>query len=99
MKRRLFRNVGLATIFGGAATMACSLGLDASKLKSGPVDGPDATVDGSSEASVELPPGVVPCKADNECPAQGCYKPRCVKGGCQYELCPTAQSCTHAACA
>ncbi|MBK6691071.1 MAG: hypothetical protein IPG50_02525 [Myxococcales bacterium] len=103
MLHRTFLRVTAASSLALTALVACSLGLDASKLDVVVTPTIDATTEAEAPPDTgTVKPGETACVDDSQCPVKGCFSGRCVPGAtgkvCLYEVCPAPSACTHRAC-
>lgn len=89
---RLASKLGLTFAAALTCGVACSLGLDPSKING---------TDGGSDAALDVvidAPNPVACKGDPDCkPTNGCLTGKCITGQCTYTLCP-ANACNASIC-
>ena len=91
----------------GLLTGACRLDLDENLIpgRSAVVDGgagapsrSDAQAEASGGGGGGAPSDAGSCRANGDCPAQGCLEGSCVSGRCSYAVCPASSACSVRSC-
>ncbi len=89
------------------ASVACSLGLDESKIGAGPKDGgppgledgPAINEDGSGDGSAGADAADAGCTTAADCVSSNvCRSGACVAGQCVFTVCPTTTACQGSSC-